>query len=186
MTHASRVQCNRAQCLCHWGLPRPACPQASARPSLHSGFAILSHAQKGDLALQDLDKVCPRPPALNTGRSAFAPPAAALGDVVVRLEVFAKYFVAAYGWPMYMYMHCCRWRCCGPLMCCCRPRLYQGFSEDTGAMRHSKHTRALMLTAGASQPPNQRLNSADFADLFCRFVGFVNSADLFYQFVGFL
>ena len=35
-------------------------------------------------------------------------------------------------------------------------------------------------------PPNRRLNSANFADLFCRFVEFLNFADLFCRFVGFL
>ena len=35
-------------------------------------------------------------------------------------------------------------------------------------------------------PPNWPPNSADFADLFCRFVGFLNSTDLFARFVGFL
>ena len=35
-------------------------------------------------------------------------------------------------------------------------------------------------------PPNRRLNSADLADLFRRFVGFLNFADLFCRFFGFL
>ena len=33
-------------------------------------------------------------------------------------------------------------------------------------------------------PPNQRPNSADFANLFCQFVGFLNFADLFCRLVG--
>ena len=35
-------------------------------------------------------------------------------------------------------------------------------------------------------PPNWRPNLTDFADLFCRFVGFLNFADLLWRFVGFL
>ena len=35
-------------------------------------------------------------------------------------------------------------------------------------------------------PPNWRPNSADLADLFRRFVGFLNFADLFCRFFGFL
>ena len=34
--------------------------------------------------------------------------------------------------------------------------------------------------------PKSAAESADFTDLFCRFVGFLNSADLFCRFVGFL
>ena len=35
-------------------------------------------------------------------------------------------------------------------------------------------------------PTNRRPNSADLADLFCRFVGFLDVTDLFCRFVGFL
>ena len=35
-------------------------------------------------------------------------------------------------------------------------------------------------------PPNRRPNSADLADSFCRFFGFLNFADLFCRFFGFL
>ena len=35
-------------------------------------------------------------------------------------------------------------------------------------------------------PPNWRPNSADLADLFYRFVGFLNFADLLCPFIGFL
>ena len=35
-------------------------------------------------------------------------------------------------------------------------------------------------------PPNRRPNLADFANLFCRFVGFLNFADFVCRFVGFL
>ena len=38
----------------------------------------------------------------------------------------------------------------------------------------------------ATPTPNRRPNPVDFADLFCRFVGFLNFADLFCRFVGFL
>ena len=43
------------------------------------------------------------------------------------------------------------------------------------------------LTVGVhrSNPPPPK-SAADFADLFRRFVGFLNSADFFCQFVGFL
>ena len=46
-----------------------------------------------------------------------------------------------------------------------------------------------LVGGGASAsppPPNRQPNSANFTNLFCRFVGFLNFADLFCRFVGVL
>ena len=43
-----------------------------------------------------------------------------------------------------------------------------------------------MYWGTSKPPPNRRLNSADLADLFRRFVGFLDFANLFCRFFGFL
>ena len=53
--------------------------------------------------------------------------------------------------------------------------LYVGNAPQSSG-RPTPETRPIHI---ASQPPNRRPNSADFPNLFCRFVGFLNTADLF-------
>ena len=91
-------------------------------------------------------------------------------------------------------------RCCAIVHCCiATPPLVKGWctgplvtEEHTGSCgtRFPKtwsvtfwrqvHINSVVLTAVVPPPPpNGRPNSANFADLFCRFVGFLNFADFF-------
>ena len=62
-----------------------------------------------------------------------------------------------------------------------------GKKNKTGVKEHrGAEEKFVVPTTPPPPPPNRRPNSADLADLFRRFVGFLNFADLFCRFFGFL